>query len=215
MNGNARRRGNRAPIVAPLLSVLLMVLLPSSAFAQWNSRWGGEIRMQAGIGGDQLASVQYSDGTQSELKMGTYNSVTVGPILELWSSGPSSIEAQAMVGWVGSSTGPESTDDRLRLNRFPLELLAFYGHRLPGRDVTLRLGGGISYHFGGGVNGTGSLEGTEIDMGNAVGGTAELTAIFGILSTGLRYTRMNVTVDQESMDASTIALFIGMTHPRN
>ncbi len=125
-------------------------------------------------------------GRWSGLKLGTYASLTVGPVFEAWSSGPSSVELQGMVGWSGWSTGPENTDDRLKLNRFPVELLAFYGYRVPERDMLLRFGGGVTYHLGGGVSGSGSLDGYELDIDNALGGTAEVSAVFGILSAGLR-----------------------------
>lgn len=189
---------------------LAMAILPSDAEAQW----GGEFRGQMGFGGDELASVQYSDGSASDLRLGKYFTVAVGPVFEAWSSGPSSVELQGMVGWSTWSTGPENTEDRLKLNRFPVELLAFYGYRVPARDMRLRFGGGVTYHLGGGVSGSGSLEGNDVDIDNALGTTGEVAMVSGILSAGLRYTRMSPSVEGRTMDGSSVGLFFGLTTPR-
>lgn len=181
------------------------------------AQWGGELRGQMSLGGDEIASVEYSDGSDSSLKMGTYFSVTAGPIFQFWESGQSMAEVQAMVGWAGWSTGPENTDDRLSLNRFPMEALMFYGYRLPGRDTSLRLGGGVAYHLVSGLSGSGSLEGFEMGVDNAVGPVVEMSAIFGIISGGLRYTYMNNTVEgfSDPLSGSSVSLFMSLTNPRN
>lgn len=196
----------------PALAVVCGLTLPQSAQAQW----GAEMRGQMSLGGDEIASVEYSDGSDSSLKMGTYFSVTAGPSFQFWSSGQSMAEVQAMVGWAGWSTGPENTDDRLSLHRFPAELLVFYGYRLPDRDVSLRFGGGVAYHVVGGLSGSGSLEGFEMGVDNSVGPVAEASAIFGILSGGLRYTYMNNSVEgfADPLSGSSISLFLGITNPR-
>ena len=193
--------------------LMVMTICPSDAVAQW----GGAVRGQMGFGGDKLASVQYSDGSESDLKLGTYFSFTAGPVVEVWASGPNALELQGMVGWSGWSTGPENTDDRLKLNRFPVELLAFYGYRIPSRDMMLRVGGGVTYHIGGGVSGSGSFDGLDIGIDNALGGTGEVAVVFGILAAGLRYTHMSNTVEgtPASLDASSVGLFLGLTTPRN
>lgn len=128
---------------------LAIVLLPSAAEAQWS----GEVRAQLGFGGDELVSVEYSDGSESGLHLGKYMSISAGPIYELWSFGPGSLELQAMIGWAGWSTGPQNTDDRLKLSHFPVDFLAFYGLRSPVSDVMVRFGGGATYHLGAKVRG--------------------------------------------------------------
>lgn len=205
-------RGSRRFLMV-LAWLVAVVALPSSAQAQW----GGEIRMQMGYGGDELASVEYSDGSESSLHLGTYMAFTIGPILEVWSAGSNYLELQPMIGWAGWSTGPENTDDRLKFTRIPVELLAFYSFRMPGSATLFRLGGGATYHLGGGVRGTGSLDGFDMDLDNALGFTGEASAVFGIVSLGLRYTGMDVTIDRlpGTMDGSSLSLFIGLTTSRN
>lgn len=150
-------------------------------------------------------------------KLGTYFTVVVGPLFQAWSSGASSVELQALLGWSGWSTGPENTDDRLKLTRFPLELMAFYGHRIPARQMMLRFGAGTTYHFGGGVSGTGSLEGTaDVDFDNALGFTGDVSAVWGTVTAGLRYTHMNPTIEgtSEALDGSSFGVYFGLTTRR-
>src|SRR5690606_18128500 len=103
---------------------------------------------------------------------------------QVWSSGPTFLELQALIGWSGWSTGPQNTDDRLRLNRIPLELLSVYGYRVPQSDMVLRLGGGSTYYLLNKVRGTGSLKGYTTDFDNSLGFTGEVSAIFASLSVG-------------------------------
>ena len=203
----------RTTLAAPVAVVVALVMLPVPGQAQW----GLEGRMQMGFGGDELGTVEYSNGSSSALKLGTYFSFLAGPIFEAWRSGASSLELQGMVGWSGWATGPENTDDRLKLNRFPVEALAFYGYRMPARDMQLRIGGGVTYHLAGGVSGSGSLDGLDIGIDKALGGTGEVGLVYGILSMGLRYTHLSATVEglPASLDGSSIAIFGGLTTPRN
>lgn len=200
------------PSAAVTAVLMAFAFSPTSAEAQW----GAEVRGQMGFGGDEVASVQYSDGTDSNLKLGTYFSFSAGPIFEAWSSGANTIELQGMVGWAGWSTGPENTDDRLSLNRFPLDVMAFYSRGFPVKDMSLRIGGGMTYHLIGGVGGSGSLDGVEMGIENAAGAVAEATMVVGILSGGIRYTRMNNALDQvaTSLDGSSVGIYLGLTTPR-
>ncbi|NND02840.1 MAG: hypothetical protein HKN91_08635 [Acidimicrobiia bacterium] len=200
----------RALAVAGALALLI---LP----AELQGQWGGEFRMQMGIGGDAIAGVEYSDGSDSELKLGTYFSFTAGPIFDLWSSDNAAVELQGMVGWAGWSTGPENTDDRLSLSRFPTDLLVFYRHSIPGRDMSIRVGGGIAHHVLSDVGGSGSLENFELGVENSTGPVAEVSMVFGILSAGVRYTQMNNVVEGigDPLAGTSVGLFFGLTNPRN
>ncbi|MGI9628070.1 MAG: hypothetical protein ACR2QM_14625 [Longimicrobiales bacterium] len=200
------------PVVTLAGLLLALVFSPTSAQAQW----GAEVRGHMGFGGDEVANVTYTDGSDSNLKLGTYFSFSAGPIFEAWSSGENKIELQGMVGWAGWSTGPENTEDRLSLNRFPLDAMAYYARGFPERDMLFRIGGGMTYHLIGGVGGSGSLDAVEMGIENAAGAVAEVTAVFGILSGGIRYTRMNNALDQvsASLDGSSVGLYLGLTTPR-
>jgi hypothetical protein len=208
----ARRSVGRTHLF--FISLLALAVLPSEAAAQW----GGECRGQVGFGGDKLATVKYSDDSESTLTLGKLFAFSAGPVLEAWSSGRSTIELQAMIGWSGWSTGPKNTDDRLKLTRFPAEFLAYYGHHLPARDLMLRFGGGATYALGGRVRGTGSLKnkGYDFNFKNSLGYTGEVSMINGPFTFGIRYTKMDAVLKgaTASLNASSLGLFIGATHLR-
>lgn len=195
-----------------LVCLLAVAITPLRAEAQW----GGEVRAQMGFGGDKLITVAYSDDSESSLYLGKYLSLNLGPSYQAWTSGPASIELQALVGWSWWSTGPQNTDDRLKISRFPLDLLAFYGYRIPDTNLMLRIGGGAGYHLATRIRGSGSVEDYKVDFDNAVGYTGEFSIISGTFTAGVRYTTMENTLKGTSltMDASSLGLFVGITSPR-
>lgn len=195
-----------------LVSLLAIALTPLRAEAQW----GLEARAQMGFGGDKLVTVAYSDDSESSLYLGKYLSLNLGPSFQAWSSGPASIELQALAGWSWWSTGPQNTDDRLKINRFPLDLLAFYGYRIPETKLMLRIGGGAGYHLGTKIRGSGSVKDYKADFENAIGYTGEFSIISGTFTAGVRYTTMENTPKgmSNTLDASSLGLFVGITSPR-
>jgi hypothetical protein len=195
-----------------LAALLALMALPSVGTAQW----GGGVRAQMGFGGDELIRLEYTDGSESSLHLGKYLGISAGPIFEAWNSGQSSLELQAMVGWSWLTTGPQKTDDRLKLSRFPVDLLAFYGYRVPELDLPLRFGGGATYHLANRVRGSGSLDAYKVDFDNALGFTGEVAMVRGTFTAGIRYTQMDATVKGAplTMDASSFGLFVGITTPR-
>lgn len=80
----------------------------------------------------------------------------------------------------------------------------------------VRFGGGATYHLGGKVRGTGSLDDYERDFDNSLGFTGEVSMVRGSFTAGVRYTPMDVTVDGFSvpLDGSSLGLFVGITTPR-
>ncbi len=196
-----------------LVGALSFLVGPGDLHAQW----GGEVRAQMGLGGDAIAGVQYSDGSDSDLKLGTYFSLMAGPIFEAWSADNAAVELQGMVGWAGWSTGPENTEDRLSLNRFPVELLAFYRYSLPGRDTSIRIGGGMAHHFVRDVGGSGSLENFALGVDDSTGPVAEVSVVFGIVSAGLRYTHMENIVEGigDPLGGGSMGFYVGLTNPRH
>lgn len=193
-------------LLTALLILYLLAVLPRTAHAQW----GAELRTQMGFGGDALPSVTYPDGGSSDLTLGKLFTVTLGPSYALWRSGGSALVLQAMAGWSRWNTGPKDSDDRVEINRFPVEALAFYTQRLGYKGWVLRVGGGGVYHIGGGVRGSGSLEGYELDIDNAFGAAGEVSVVSGMLSLGVRYTRIRPVVEGVGMDGSSIGLFVSM-----
>lgn len=180
-----------------------------------SSDFGAELRGYMGFGGEEIAEVEYSDGSSSDLSLGTYFFIGLGGIYSPWRSGNSGIDLELLAGWATWSTGPDNTDDRVKLSRVPLEALAYYRHTLSsaeGSQTLLRVGGGVSWHLIGGVTGSGSLEGLELDLDNALGGVVEVAVVYTILAAGIRYMPMSYRVSDSGrvLDADSLGLFFSL-----
>jgi hypothetical protein len=191
----------------------LMVALTAAA-ATAAPELGGEARISMGWGGESIATVVYDDGSKSDLNLGTYFTGSLGGSLTPFRAGVHAFDIEGLVGWASWSTGPENTEDRIKLSRFPLELLGFYRVQLPRfGPLELRLGGGGSYQLIGGAKGTGTLDHVSIDIGNALGWVGEVRAVWGVLGVGVRYTAAKYQVGGLSLDASSLGLVLGVVFP--
>lgn len=202
-----------------VVGVVAAMGAPRSAWAQdppdEGSPFGGELRGYMGFGGEKIGEVSYSDGSTSDLSTGTYFFLGVGGIYTPWVWGSSGLDLELLAGWASWSTGPEDTDDRLHLSRFPLEALAYYRHTLSDAEdgqMLLRVGGGVSWHLIGGLSGSGSLDGVDVDFDNAWGGVMEAAFVYTAVAGGVRYTPMTyrVTESGEKLGASSLGLFLSL-----
>ncbi len=182
---------------------------------QSNTRrvWGVELRLQTGTGGDEIASVSYSDGSTSDLKAGRYDSISLGGIYSPWASGPHAVDITALFGYGTASTGPENTDDRLRIGRWLTEGLVQYRYGAPDAKFGARASVGAAYHLIDKMRGTGNLNGISIEVGSAPAFVIEAVGDYyyaksGVVGVGIRYTRQQLTIGGEELNASSIGLVI-------
>ena len=180
-----------------------------------DSAFGGELRLQIGVGGDKVASVTYTDGSTSDLRLGTFGFLGIGGIYSPWRSESHGLDIELLVGYGTWSTGPENTEDRVSLARVPVELLAFYRYQLSdadGEEMFLRLGAGGSYHFVDAISGSGRLDELEVDIDNALGLVAEAAFVYTVFAAGVRYTLMSYEVSDngESLDAGSLGFFLSL-----
>lgn len=197
-----------------LPGVVLLVALLSARSTSASPELGGELRMQMNAGGDTLATVTYTDGSKSALKLGTYFTAALGGSITPFRAGAHAFDIQGLVGWSTWSTGPENTDDRLALSRFPLELLGCYRWRLPvSGPWEVRVAGGASYQLIGSASGTGSLDNISVDVDNALGWVADVGVVWGIVGMGVRYTNMRLQVGSSTFDGSSIGATLGLVFP--
>ena len=191
----------------PIFTAFLFLMVPETSQAK---NFDLDLRVQMGFGGDTVASVSYSDGSDSDLKLGTAFNISAGGITEIWKSGESSIDIEALAGWSTWSTGPENTDDRLSFSRFPFEILGFYKYQI-NEMIKIRAGGGAVYSIAGGIKGSGSLDNIDIDIENNTGWTAEAGLIYEIYNFGIKYTGIEYEVEgvSDPMDGSSFAVFFG------
>ena len=197
-----------------LPGVVLLAALLSAPPTSASPELGGEVRMQMNAGGDTLATVTYTDGSKSDLKLGTYFTGALGGSITPFRVGAHAFDLQGLVGFSSWSTGPENTDDRLVLRRFPLELLAGYRWRLPvSGPWQVRVAGGASYQVIGSASGSGSLDNISVNVDNALGWVAEVGVVWGILGMGVRYTNMHLRVGSSTLDGSSIGGTVGLVFP--
>jgi hypothetical protein len=187
----------------------------SSDGPRGGSDFGGELRGYMGFGGEKIGEVEYSDGSTSDLSTGTYFFLGLGGIYSPWRWGDIGVDLELLAGWATWSTGPENTDDRLKLSRFPLEALAYYRHTLShaeGKESLVRVGGGVSYHVIGGVSGSGSLGDIDVDIDNGLGGVVEAAFIYTAFAAGVRYSPMTYRLSEtgEKLDASSLGVFLSL-----
>lgn len=197
-----------------LLPVFFVALISTRAAAA--PEVGGELRMQLHFGGDSIATVGYSDGSESDLDAGDYLTFGAGVTLIPVRVQDHALELGLFAGVGSWSTGPENTDDRLQLFRFPVELLAGWRINFPHESLALRVAAGLEYQFVTGVRGTGSLEGeVDLDLDDALGWVAEVRANWELLALGLRYTRMSYEAPAHGVafDASSIGVVVGLVFP--
>ncbi len=204
-------RASRGRMLCTFIALGFSFLFSTQASAQPNI--GLELRLRASAGGDSLATVEYEDGTESDLQMGTYVAPTLGVLVTPLARGPHALDLTGSVAWGTWSTGPENTEDRLILTRFPLELLAAYRYVF-GEGYALRGGGGLTYHLGTGISGSGALEGFEVDVDDGLGFVGELGFVFAdIVELSLRYTKLSHDIDGETFDASSFGVSLAVVFP--
>ena len=176
---------------------------------------GLDLRLQMSGGGEELASVEYSDGSESALSLGTYSQLGAGVVLTPLHDGLHALDLELFTGWASTSTGPENTDDRLVLGRLPVELLAYYRLTPKSLPVGLRVGGGVAAHLFNGVTGRGALDGLDVPIANALGWVVEVGVVYDLFTFNLRHTRMTYEVGPAAlaMDASSFAGSIGLVFP--
>lgn len=198
-----------------IASAVIALLLAATASADpLEHSW--ELRLQQDLGGVTLASVPYTDGSTDDLTTGTYVSFMGGGSLVPLRVGAHALELSGALGMGSWSTGPDNTDDRLRLERFPFELLAGYRFDVPSLPLALTLGGGVQYQFVGDVYGTGSLEGLQLAIDDSPGWIAELRGVYDVFSFHLRYTGRTYHLPQSGLDldASSVGIGFGIVFPR-
>jgi hypothetical protein len=183
----------------------LAMLLAGEAWAQDAA---AEVRLQGNLGGDRLALVKYSDGTESDLRAGSYVHLAFGGRFVPLRVGPHALELAGSLGVGIAQTASDDVADRLDLDRLPLELLAAYRFDVPNSQLTFALGGGVQYQLVNGVEGHGTLQPLSTDLSNSLGWVGNLSATYDAIGLFVRYTRHTYTAPRTgaSFDASSIGV---------
>lgn len=168
--------------------------------------------MGADFGGETLVDVTYSDGSQSSIDAGQGFSLSGGLMYALVEEQSYDFDLQATIGYKFASI-TEATNASLDYTRIPLDLLFFYHSK----DGSWRLGGGVTYHTGVSLEGSGITAAATTDFDDSLGYIIEMDYItekyfIGMRITSIDYTseRFNTTVGAESVGIQ-VGLFTGGT----
>lgn len=143
-----------------------------------------------GFGGDELATVSFTDGSDQDLRAGSGFAFNLG-LVHHFEDSPYSL--QATTGYFVHDTSAENTN--ARFSRYPIEVLGFW------RRDEHRLGGGIVHHMS-----------PTLDMDN-LGGTFDFDDATGfVLEYGysyfsIRYTSLEYSIGSAEVDGSGIGIF--------
>jgi hypothetical protein len=160
--------------------------------------WTASLGFDAG--GDKMATVQYENGDDNDIKAGEIANLNIGVIIQ---NGTSDFETQFTIGWKFDSSSAENGD--LSFNRYPIELLQFYK---PGR---FRFGGGITYQMNPSLDGSGFASDIKVDFDNALGFVLQGDFLFDLYYAGLRYTNIEYEVEnyESKVGGDSVGLVLG------
>jgi hypothetical protein len=178
------------PILSALLALCAAAALP--AHAQVPGRAGWLLDLDLDFGGDDLATVSFTDGESQDIKAGQGIQLGVGGYFRPKPTVP--FELQGIVGYKFVTTAATNAD--IRVTRTVLQFNAVYRHA-----SDWYLGAGLEHHLGPKLDGDGFFEDIEFD--DATGFTVEI----GWRWLGLHYTTMEYSAPgYEDADAGHIGL---------
>jgi hypothetical protein len=166
---------------------LVALALPSVASAEFRLRGIGSIGAE--FGGDELASLTFSDGSEANVSAGRGLSLKVGVDIQTWSDETSAIDA-VLMGGIKFAMISQAVNQDVTWSRYPVELLVFY-HHLPAK---FRIGLGGTMHFSPTLSFDGDLLTDEVEFKNSFGFLIHADYFFNpALSFGARYTIQSYT----------------------
>ena len=209
----------RIGILSSAVAVLTSLsAVPVCHASEDGSILGGEIRLQAGTGGDKpvLEEAAAIEGGLPALSLGDHFFIGLGIIVSPYSSGKHAAEIELLGGFSSWSTGDNASADRITTFGVPLNLLAFYRYQLRkgGQNVPvyLRAGGGLAYHTAQGIGSYGKYGGINYAIDDAFGAVFEASIVYAVVGAGLRYTRIgsNFEGEDKSWNMSSFAGFVSI-----
>lgn len=190
-----------------LIPTLALLSAPAFANDVTTTDSARDVKFELGVGllfgGEELARMEYDDGTSSTVKAGAGITIYGGfviPVKNQWS-------AQVRLGWLSDSTSGESYGGdtvEYYFQRLPLEGLARYDHGKHG------FGFGVTKHlspeFGIEVN----SDSLEVDIDSGLGLVAEYQYKYGPSGYfGVKAQKMTYTLDGTDIDGDGIGITFG------
>jgi len=165
-------------LTAAAVSIAVLLLWAAAARA---AEVKPMIKAAADFGGDTLVTVEFTDGSRQSIKANELLSLGGGVSIV---NDAGDIEAELSLSYKFAVVTASNGD--VTFSRFPLDAMVFY--RLP----ELRLGGGLTYHLGPELKGSGVVSGLNVSFDDALG--LLLQADYRItpkINLGIRYTSLD------------------------
>jgi opacity protein-like surface antigen len=157
-----------------VLALALPFVFASSAFAADHAAdmAPNPLRFMVGIGltagGENIATVRYTDGSSSNISSGTGVQLMVGADYRI----SESFSVQGSVGYQAIFT-PRASNGDASFTRYPIELLGYYHP-----DQHWRLGGGVRFVESPRLNASGAAADIGEDFKNTTGAVLEVEYFF-------------------------------------
>ncbi len=187
---------------ASIASLCGSVLLFSAASAEARGvEWVAQVGLD--FGGDEIASVIYSDGSDQTINAGGMLQFGGGILIDTMANS-NIYQTQLTINWKFDSSNASNGD--VSWDRYPLELMQFYNTDL------LRIGGGLTYHLSPSLTTSGFASGNDLDFDNALGFVMEVDYKFsekGFVGARLTSIEYQLSNSSETIDGSSFGITLG------
>jgi hypothetical protein len=151
------------------------------------------------VGGDNLATVEFTDGHSEDLKAGGLLYLTAGADYRI----NENFSLQGTINFhVNNSTG---NNGDIRFQRFPVELIGYY-HINP----QWRVGAGVRYTNKPKLSSSGVLEGADIEFDNTTSGLIEAEYFYSA-NFGVKMRYVNETYKKSDYDRKVSGKHVGIS----
>lgn len=166
------------------------------------------MRVDFNAGADPLLELEFNDGDDQTIEAGNGISLAALGSVRFFEETQHQLECQLGLGFKLSTMIPTENAD-LTFLRYPMDLLAFYRNEA----LYFRVGGGVYFSPINSLSGSGSLEDLDLQFNSALGAVIQADLAFEKVSVGLRYTRLNYSLDEapDPIAAHSVGLTFGFT----
>lgn len=182
------------------VAILALCLLGSSANAIAGK---SAIRLGYDTGGDDIGTLQFSDGTTKDFKFGTGLFVEVGYEFKTPLQNNNNLSTEFYLGW--KNDGSEASNGSIDYTRYLVGLTQFY------EVQRLRLGLGITHHFHNRFEQNG-FNNMDVRLNNTIG--LALSSDYQVgdrMKLGIRYNNLQYQASTQDVDGSSIGFYLVFT----
>ena len=175
--------------------------------------WSVFLIAGGGFGGDDVATVEFTDGSEKTITAGGGAIIALGTAVNVYSAGPHSLTIALDLGGRLNSVSGLNAD--LTMRRFAMAARGRYSYRLIPR-LDLFVGLGPQYETGVRIEGSGDFSAVDARLEPALGALFDIGVLLDMGSIGtefaLRYLRIGYSADAgtDSLDGSAIGFVFSL-----